>query len=158
MRVGIGNDWHPLVSGRDLVLGGIKIPSDKGLKGHSDGDLLTHSVIDALLGAANLGDIGSHFPPDDSRFKDISSVILLGKVHAMLMEAHWNIMNIDATIMAETPKLQGYTEGMCLKLATSLDIEKSKISVKAKSGNGLGFVGNGEGIAGYAVALLENKS
>ena len=158
MRVGIGNDWHPLVSGRNLVLGGISIPSDKGLEGHSDGDPLTHSIIDALLGAANLGDIGRHFPPGDPRFKGVSSIVLLSKVRVLLIGAHWNIMNIDATIMAETPKLQSYIEEMCSKLATSLDIEQSKISVKSKSGNGLGFVGSGEGIAGYAVALLESVS
>jgi len=158
MRVGIGNDWHPLVLGRNLVLGGISIPSDKGLEGHSDGDPLTHSIIDALLGAGNLGDIGRHFPPGDPRFKGVSSIVLLSKVRVLLIGAHWNIMNIDATIMAETPKLQSYIEEMCLKLATNLDIEQSKISVKAKSGNGLGFVGSGEGIASYAVALLESVS
>ena len=158
MRVGIGYDTHPLISGRRLVLGGIDIPFDKGLSGWSDADVLTHAVIDALLGAAALGDIGSHFPPGEPQYKDISSLTLLKRVKDELAEQDWQIGNIDATIVAEQPKLRDFIGGMREQLSQTLGITLSQVSVKASTSERLGFVGRGEGIAAWAVALIEGVS
>jgi len=155
VRVGIGYDVHPLVPGRKLVLGGIDIPFDKGLSGWSDADALSHAIIDALLGAAALGDIGSHFPPGDPQYKDISSLVLLEKVSKKLTENGWQVVNIDATVLAERPRLRDFIDRMRQQLSQALGINISQISVKASTSSGLGFIGRGEGIAAYAVALIE---
>ncbi len=155
MRVGIGYDVHPLTSGRRLVLGGIDISFDKGLHGWSDADVLTHAIIDALLGAAGLGDIGSHFPPGESEYKDISSLVLLKRVREKLKENGWLIDNIDATIAAEHPRLRDFIDRMREQLSQTLGITLSQVSVKASTSAQLGFIGRGEGIAAWAVALLE---
>ncbi len=157
MRVGIGYDVHPLIPGRRLVLGGVEIPFDKGLDGWSDADVLTHAVIDALLGAAALGDIGSHFPPDDPQYKDVSSLVLLKKVGDKLADNGWRIENIDATVVAEQPRLGDFIDEIRRQLSRTLGIAPDQVSVKAKTSNGLGLVGRGEGMAAYAVALLEGS-
>ncbi len=155
VRVGIGYDVHPLTPGRRLVLGGIEIPFDKGLSGWSDADVLTHAIIDALLGAAALGDIGSHFPPGEPQYKDISSLVLLEKVRKELAENGWQVGNVDATIVAEQPKLRDFIDRMRQQLSQTLGITLSQVSVKASTSSQLGFTGRGEGIAVWAVALLE---
>ncbi len=155
MRIGIGYDVHPLTQGRKLVLGGVDIPFDKGLSGWSDADVLTHAIIDALLGAANLGDIGSHFPPGEPEYKDISSLVLLKRVKDKLAEEGWQIENVDATIVAEQPRLRDYIDRMREKVSQTLGIALSQVSVKASTSNQLGYIGKGEGIAVYAVALIE---
>ncbi|MFC1981174.1 2-C-methyl-D-erythritol 2,4-cyclodiphosphate synthase [Chloroflexota bacterium] len=155
MRVGIGYDVHPLIRGQGLVLGGIDIPFDKGLEGWSDADVLTHAVIDALLGAAALGDIGSHFPPGEPQYKGISSLVLLKMTGQKLTEHGWQIANIDATILAERPRLREYIDNMREQISKMLGINVSQVSVKASTSNGLGFVSREEGIAAYAVALIE---
>lgn len=155
MRVGIGYDVHPLAAGHKLVLGGVVIPFGKGLSGWSDADVLTHAVMDALLGAAAMGDIGDHFPPGEFQYKDISSIALLEKVRAMLAAKGWRPANIDATIIAEAPRLKDYMDGMRLRLSQALGIERDEVSVKASTSEKLGFAGRGEGIAAIAVALLE---
>jgi 2-C-methyl-D-erythritol 2,4-cyclodiphosphate synthase len=157
LRVGIGYDIHPLVKDRKLVLGGVEIPFAKGLSGWSDADVLTHAIIDALLGAAALGDIGGHFPPGQAQYKGISSLKLLGKIKEKLAAKGWRIVNIDATVMAEEPKLAGFIEPMRQNLSQTLDIELEGVSVKASTANGLGLVGKGEGITVLAVALVEGK-
>ncbi len=158
MRVGIGYDVHPLTPGRRLVLGGVDIPFDKGLSGWSDADVLTHAIIDALLGAAALGDIGSHFPPGEPQYKDISSLVLLERVRDKLAENSWQIDNVDATIIAEQPKLSDFVDQIRQQLSQTLGIALSRVSVKASTSAQLGFVGRGEGIAAYAVALIESIS
>ena len=158
MRVGIGYDVHPLTPGRRLVLGGVEIPFDKGLSGWSDADVLTHAIIDALLGAAALGDIGSNFPPGEPQFKDISSLILLKRVRDKLAKNDWRIENIDATIVAEQPKLGDFIEAMRQQLSQTLGIALSQVSVKASTSAQLGIIGRGEGMETYAVALLEGIS
>ena len=155
IRVGIGYDVHPLVARRKLVLGGIEIPFARGLSGWSDADALTHAIIDALLGAAARGDIGSHFPPGEPQYKNISSLVLLQRVKEELAADGWQVVNIDATILAERPRLREYIEGMREQLSKTLDIDISRVSLKASTSNGLGFIGRGEGIAAYAVALIE---
>jgi 2-C-methyl-D-erythritol 2,4-cyclodiphosphate synthase len=155
MRAGIGYDVHPLTSGHRLVLGGIDIPFDKGPSGWSDADVLTHAIIDALLGAAALGDIGSHFPPGESEYKGISSLVLLERTRDKLAENSWQISNIDATIVAEQPKLIDFIDGMRKQLSQTLGISLSQVSIKASTSAQLGFIGQGEGIAAYAVALIE---
>ena len=154
MKVGIGYDIHPLVAGRKLVLGGIEIPFEKGLDGWSDADVLTHAIIDALLGAANLGDIGSNFPAGNPEYKGISSLKLLEQTHNKLLNNGWQINNIDATVIAERPRLREHIDSICLKLATTLGIDNHKISVKASTSNGLGTIGQGEGIASLAIASV----
>ncbi len=154
LRVGIGYDAHPLVKGRKLVIGGVEIPFGKGLDGWSDADVLTHAVIDALLGAAALGDIGGHFPPGEAQYKDISSLILLEEVREKLAAKGWRIVNIDATVIAEEPKLAGFIDRMRQSLSQTLGIEVDRVSVKASTANGLGLVGKGEGIAAQAVVLI----
>ena len=155
IRVGVGYDVHPLTPGRKLVLGGLNIPFDKGLSGWSDADVLTHAVVDALLGAAALGDIGSHFPPGEPQYKDISSLTLLEKVKDELKEHGWQVDNIDATIVAEQPKLRDFIDRMRQQLSQTLSIDIGQVSVKASTSAQLGFVGRGEGIAAFAVALIE---
>ena len=155
IRVGIGYDVHTFVSGRRLVLGGVDIPLDKRLSGWSDADVLTHAIIDALLGAAALGDIGSHFPPGEPQYKDISSLVLLQRIRDELAENGWLISNIDATIVAEQPKLRHCIDRIRQQLSQTLGIASGQVSVKATTSDELGFVGRGEGIAAYAVALIE---
>lgn len=155
-RVGIGYDVHPLVEGRKLILGGVEIPFQKGLKGWSDADVLLHAVMDALLGAAALGDIGTHFPPGQSEYKNISSLVLLAKVKDLLAENHWRIGNIDVMVLAEAPKLQDYKERIARNIAQALSLAITDISIKAGTHEKMGFVGRGEGIAVEAVALLES--
>ena len=153
-RVGIGFDVHPLTPERRLVLGGVDIPFNQGLSGWSDADVLTHAIIDALLGAAGLGDIGHHFPPGEPEYKDISSQVLLKRVRDKLKENDWLIGNIDATIVAEAPKLSEFIDRMREQLSLTMGIPISQVSVKASTSNRLGFIGRGEGIAAWAVALL----
>ncbi|MDD5590471.1 MAG: 2-C-methyl-D-erythritol 2,4-cyclodiphosphate synthase [Dehalococcoidales bacterium] len=155
MRVGIGYDVHPFAEERRLVLGGVVVPFERGLTGWSDADVLTHAIIDALLGAASLGDIGGHFPPGDMEYKDISSLVLLERVREELVKNGWQIGNIDATIVAEQPMLGSFVGEMRLKLSNTLGIAVGRLSIKASSSAGLGFVGNGEGIEAQAVALIE---
>lgn len=155
MRVGIGYDVHPLVVGRSMVLGGVNIPFDRGLFGHSDADVLTHAIIDALLGAAGLKDIGSQFLPGDSRYKDISSLVLLDEVNKLIKAKGFKIGNIDATIVAQQPKISPFIDDMRDCLSRTLGIGLERIMVKATTTEGLGFAGKGEGVAVYAVALVE---
>ena len=157
LRVGIGYDVHSLTAGRRLVLGGIEIPFDKGLSGWSDADVLIHAVIDALLGAVALGDIGSHFPPGELQYKDISSLVLLERVRDKLAENGWQVNNIDATVVAEQPKLRDFVNQMRQQLSRTLDINIGQVSVKASTSDRLGSIGRGEGIATYAVATVETK-
>ena len=157
MRVGIGYDVHPLIPGRRLVLGGVEIPFAKGLSGWSDADVLTHAVIDALLGAAALGDIGKHFPPGEPEYKDISSLVLLKRVKDKLAQSGWLIGNIDATVVAEQPKLRDFIDRMRQQLSQTMGITIGQVSVKASTSNQLGFIGRGEGIATYAVVTVEEK-
>ncbi len=155
MRCGIGYDVHKLVNGRELVLGGVKIPFEKGLAGHSDADVLTHAIMDALLGAAGQGDIGRHFPDTDPQYKGISSLYLLERVATMISDAGYTIQNIDSIIVAQKPKLAPYIDRMAGTLAARLKISPSQVNVKATTTEGLGFTGTGEGIAAYAVVALE---
>jgi 2-C-methyl-D-erythritol 2,4-cyclodiphosphate synthase len=155
IRVGIGFDTHPLVAGRRLVLGGVEIPFAQGLDGWSDADVLTHAVMDALLGAAALGDIGVHFPPGQPEYEGISSLVLLDQVVEKLEEKGYRVGNIDATVVAERPRLREYIDDMRHSLSHVLGVDIDCVSVKASTSNGLGFTGRGEGIAAYAVALIE---
>ena len=154
-RVGIGYDVHRLAPGRDLVLGGITIPNKLGLLGHSDGDVLTHACIDALLGAANLGDIGTRFPSDDLKYKDIFSITLLEQTMNLLRESGWKVGNLDATIVAESPKFSPYVDSMRREISKTLCINENFVSIKASTTDGLGFTGEGRGIIAYVVALIE---
>jgi 2-C-methyl-D-erythritol 2,4-cyclodiphosphate synthase len=155
MRVGFGYDVHSFVSGRPLILGGIKIPYLFGLKGHSDADVLIHAICDALLGAIAEGDIGRHFPDTDPQYKNIKSTILLKKVLAKVREKGVHPLNIDATVVAEKPKLSDIIPRMVKEIADVLEIERERVNVKATTTEGLGFIGREEGIAAYAVALVE---
>lgn len=155
MRVGFGYDVHRLAIGRKLIIGGVEIPFDRGLLGHSDADVLCHAVGDALLGAAALGDLGQHFPANDNKFKDISSLILLEKIQNLLLLSNFRIINIDSTIVAEKPQMSPFIELMRANISTSLKIELNQVSIKATTTEGLGFVGTGEGIAAYAICLIE---
>ena len=154
MRVGMGYDVHRLVEGRDLILGGVKIPYVKGLLGHSDADVLLHAVMDALLGAADLGAIGKHFPDSDPAYKGISSMLLLKKVGALLEEKGFFVENIDATIIAQAPKMRPFIDDMRENIARALNMDISCVNVKATTEEGLGFTGNGEGISSQAVCML----
>lgn len=156
MRIGQGYDVHRLVEGRKLIIGGVDIPYEKGLLGHSDADVLLHAVMDALLGAAALGDIGQHFPDSDERYKGISSIALLKKVGKILQENGYMIENIDSTVIAQRPKLLPYRPQMAENIAAALGIEKEPVSVKATTEEGLGFTGTGEGISAQAIALLSS--
>lgn len=153
-RIGMGYDIHRLVAGRRLIIGGVDVPFDKGLQGHSDSDVLTHALCDALLGAAALGDIGTHFPDTDGRFKDVSSLELLAAVVEMVAGRGLLISNVDAIVVAEEPKLATYIEAIRSSLASVLGIAAERVSIKAKTSEGLDAVGRGEAIAAHVVALL----
>ena len=155
MRVGIGFDQHALVEGRLLVLGGVEIPHSRGLQGHSDADVLTHAMIDALLGAAALGTIGEHFPDSDPRFAGVSSLVLLDETLRLLGEAGYRVINVDSVITAQEPRLQPHLGNMARTLAARLGVASSCVGVKATSPEALGALGRREGIAAQAVALLE---
>ena len=157
MRVGMGYDVHRLAEGRDLILGGVQIPWEKGLLGHSDADVLIHAIMDALLGAAALGDIGRHFPDTDPAYEGISSVMLLKHVAELLQENGYGITNIDATIIAQKPKMAPHIPQMRENIADALGIGLSALNIKATTEEGLGFTGGGEGIASQAICLLHTR-
>ncbi len=157
MRVGIGYDIHRLVEGRKLILGGVELESELGLLGHSDGDVLTHAVCDALLGAAGLGDIGQHFPDTDDRYRGISSLKLLAEVAARIRRRGYRVGNIDAVVVLERPKLAGWAGEMAGNLARSLGIGPGRVNVKAATNEGLDAAGRGEAVAAWAAALLGKK-
>ena len=157
MRIGIGFDVHRLVKGRELFLGGVKIPHEEGLDGHSDADVLLHAIIDALLGALSLGDIGKHFPPSDPLYKGVSSLKLLDTVSVIIKGEGYRVGNIDSILIAEEPKISPYTKEMRTTIASTLGIDISQVSVKGTTTEGLGFTGRGEGIAAKAVVLLEKQ-
>jgi 2-C-methyl-D-erythritol 2,4-cyclodiphosphate synthase len=157
VSTGIGWDSHRLVSGRPLILGGVTIPHDRGLDGHSDADVLTHAVIDALLGAAVLGDIGQHFPDSDERYRDADSIELLRTVVAMLAERGLEVAHVDTTVIMERPKLAGHRDAIRASLAAALGIEPEDVNVKASTGEGMGFVGREEGVAALAVATVRQR-
>lgn len=154
MRVGIGYDAHQLTTGRPFILGGVEIPFEKGLKGWSDADVVVHAIMDALLGAAALGDIGNHFPPNNPTYKDISSITLLNRVGGLLKTQGWRISNVDATIIAERPLLRPYISQMKQNIGQALSLSESQVGIKATTNEGLGFIGREEGIAAYAVVLI----
>ena len=158
MRVGMGYDVHRLVEGRKLILGGVEIPYEKGLLGHSDADVLLHAIMDALLGAAALGDIGQHFPDTDPAYKGASSIELLKRVGELLEENCYYISNIDATVIAQRPKLAGYREQMRANIAEALHLELDQVNIKATTEEGLGFTGTGEGISSQAICSLVSVS
>lgn len=154
MRVGTGYDVHRLTENRELIIGGVKIEFEKGLLGHSDADVLTHAIMDALLGAASLGDIGLHFPDTAGEFKDISSIILLERVRDLIKEAGFTVGNIDATIIAQAPKMRPHIDSMRKNIADALQVDINQINIKATTEEHLGFTGRGEGISAQAICLL----
>ena len=158
LRIGFGYDVHAFALNRPLVLGGVTIPFERGLSGHSDADALIHAVVDALLGASSLGDIGKHFPSNDHHWKDQPSTVFLDYTYSLLCQHQWGINNIDATIVAERPKMASYIEAMRTYLAEHLHLEVDQVSIKATTTDGLGFAGHQEGIACYAVTLIERSS
>lgn len=155
MRIGMGYDVHKLISGRKLILGGVAIPFEKGLLGHSDADVLVHSICDALFGAAGLGDIGLHFPDSDPEFKDISSIKLLEKTNKMVYEKGFNLKNLDCTVFAQEPKISSFREKMQQNIARVMNTSTDCINIKATTTEGLGMFGRGEGIGAMCVALIE---
>lgn len=157
MRVGIGYDVHRLTEGRRLILGGVDIPYEKGLLGHSDADVLLHAICDALLGAASLGDIGRHFPDNDDSYKNIDSMILLKKVHELISEKGYDISNIDATIVCQRPKLAPFIDTMIQNISHCLQLDVSQVNIKATTTETLGFEGRKEGISSHAVCLIEKR-
>ena len=157
MRVGMGIDVHALVEGRPLILGGVTVPHSLGLSGHSDGDALTHAVVDALLGAAGMGDIGGRFPSSDNAYKDADSLTFLSAIAPELAQAGWSIENVDATIIAQRPALSPFVKEMAANMARALAIDADQINVKATTSDRLGIAGREEGIAAFAVALLERQ-
>ncbi|MBU7007490.1 2-C-methyl-D-erythritol 2,4-cyclodiphosphate synthase [Phosphitispora fastidiosa] len=157
MRFGIGYDVHRLVTGRELILGGVSVPFEKGLEGHSDADVLAHAIMDALLGAAGQGDIGRHFPDTDAKYKGISSLMLLERVMEIVSESGFQVNNIDSIIVAQRPKLAPYISNMAENLAGAMRVPVSAVNVKATTTEGLGFTGSGEGIAAHAVAGLRSN-
>lgn len=156
MRIGMGYDVHKLTVGRKLIIGGVDIPYEQGLLGHSDADVLLHAIADSLLGAAALGDIGAHFPDNDEKYKDADSLKLLSLVGGMIDDECYIIQNIDATIVAQAPKMRPYIDRMRQNIADALGIDISQVSVKATTEEGLGFTGNKEGISAYCISLLDN--
>ena len=158
MRIGMGYDVHRLVEGRDLILGGVKIDYEKGLLGHSDADVLLHAIMDALLGAAALGDIGKHFPDTDPKYKGISSIKLLEHVGELLSENNFFVGNIDATIIAQAPKMRPHIDEMNKNIAEALGIDISQINVKATTEEGMGFTGSGDGISSQAICILNQPA
>jgi len=157
MRIGTGYDVHRLAADRKLMIGGVDVPFEKGLLGHSDADVLLHAICDALLGAAGLGDIGRHFPDTAPKYKGISSLMLLEEVRRLLAEAGYRVGNIDATIVAEKPKLASHIPAMVTNIAAAVKTDRSAVNVKATTTEGLGFAGRGEGMAAYAVALIRKE-
>lgn len=157
MRIGHGYDVHRLVDNRPLVIGGVTIPFEKGLQGHSDADVLTHAVMDALLGAAGLGDLGRHFPDSDASLEGISSLDLLRRVSMLLDHAAFEVVNIDATMVAQRPKILPYVESIRMNLACVLDVDESRVNVKATTEEHMGFTGAGDGMAAHAVVLLDMR-
>ena len=157
MRIGMGIDVHALVEGRPLILGGVTVPHSLGLSGHSDGDALTHAVVDALLGAAGMGDIGGRFPSSDDTYKDADSLTFLSAIAPELAKAGWSIENVDATIIAQRPALSPFVKEMAANMARALAIDPNQINVKATTSDRLGIAGREEGIAAFAVALLERQ-
>lgn len=156
MRVGVGYDSHRFAEGRRLVLGGVEIPHERGLTGHSDADAVAHAVTDAILGAASLGDIGTHFPPSDPQWKDADSIELLREAVRLLEERNYQVVNLDVTVICEAPKLAPHVPQMRERLASALGIGPQHVSVKGKTNEGLGWIGRGEGIAAMAVALIDS--
>lgn len=157
MRVGIGYDCHRFENGRPLVIGGVEVPNERGLAGHSDADLLLHAAIDAVLGAAGLGDIGQHFPDDDPRWRNASSLDLASRAGALLKDHGLSVVNVDVTVILEKPKLAEYIAEMRTNLAAAFEMESAMVSIKATSNEGMGFVGREDGAAAIAVALVEEK-
>lgn len=157
-RIGQGFDAHAFKDGGRLMLGGVHVPAERSLEAHSDGDVVLHALCDALLGAAGLGDIGRHFPPDDSTYKNIDSRILLQRVNDMVILGGYRMVNADITIVAQTPRLSPYVETMCSNIAEDLDLDPSQVNVKATTTEHMGFTGRGEGIAAFAVVLLDEVS
>jgi 2-C-methyl-D-erythritol 2,4-cyclodiphosphate synthase len=155
VRIGFGYDSHRFADGRKLVLGGVEIPSGRGLEGHSDADAVAHAVTDALLGAAGLGDIGAHFPPSESEWKDADSIHLLGRVVQMLERENYQVVNVDVTVVAEAPRIGPHAEAMRRRLAEAIGISPGHVSVKGKSNEGMGWIGREEGLAAMAVALVD---
>jgi 2-C-methyl-D-erythritol 2,4-cyclodiphosphate synthase len=155
MRVGMGYDVHRMAEGRRLIIGGVEIPWEKGLLGHSDADVLVHAIMDALLGAAALGDIGTHFPDNDEAYRDCSSLLLLKQVQILLRQEGWKVVNIDAVIMAQKPKMMPHIPDMVNHISNALGIDKLCINIKATTTEGLGFVGREEGIAAQPVVLIK---
>jgi 2-C-methyl-D-erythritol 2,4-cyclodiphosphate synthase len=156
IRSGIGYDSHRLADGRRLVIGGVQLPAERGLQGHSDADVLAHAVIDALLGAAGLGDIGERFPDSEERWRDADSIELLEGVAQSVIAEGLQIVNVDCTVVIETPKLAPHREAIRARLASALALELGRVNVKASSGEGIGFVGRGEGVAAVAIASLQS--
>ena len=155
MRIGMGYDVHRLVEGRKLVLGGVTIPFEKGLLGHSDADVLVHAVCDALLGAAGLGDIGLHFPDTDPEYKDVASIKILAKTYELISNNGFTIMNLDSTIFADAPKLSPYRDAMQKNISRTIEIEQDRVNIKATTFEGLGMIGKGEGIGAMCIALID---
>jgi 2-C-methyl-D-erythritol 2,4-cyclodiphosphate synthase len=158
MRVGFGYDVHAFTAGRPLILGGVEIPHDRGLLGHSDADVLLHAICDALLGAAALGDLGRHFPDSDPAYKGISSLVLLARTVAKVNAAGWQISNLDATLVLQKPKLAPYIDRMVENISRSCGVVGACVNIKATTTEGLGFTGREEGVGAYAVVLLEQRS
>ena len=154
IRIGQGYDVHRLAEGRKMILGGVEISADKGPLGHSDADVLLHAICDALLGAIGLGDIGKHFPDTDQAYKNISSLILLEKVYALITERNYRVGNVDATLVLQKPKIALHVPAMKKNIAAVLHVEEERVSIKATTSEGLGFVGAGDGVVAYAVALV----
>lgn len=158
MRIGIGYDVHKLIKGRNLIIGGVKIPYKKGLLGHSDADVLIHSIMDAIIGALALGDIGKHFPDNDNKYKNIDSLLLLSHVYSLLEKKNYKIGNIDAVIVAENPKMSPFLDDMRKKISDVLRMPFEDINIKATTEERLGFTGREEGIASHAVVLIKSKA
>ncbi len=155
MRIGTGYDVHRLSGGRKLIIGGVEIPAEEGLLGHSDADVLLHAICDSLLGAAGLGDIGRHFPDTSPKYKDISSLLLLAEVRRILSDAGFRVNNIDATIVAERPRMSPHIPAMVANIASAVSVDRALVNVKATTTEGLGFTGRGEGMAAYAVCTIK---
>ena len=155
MRVGMGFDAHPLADDRPLIIGGVEVPFERGLSGHSDGDVVVHAIMDAMLGAAALGDKGSHFPSSDPSLKGISSLVLLKRTAALVEAGRWRVVNVDATILAQRPRLGPFIDDMRENVSQALGTHKTNVSIKATTTDRMGFTGRGEGLAAHAVALIE---
>lgn len=155
MRIGTGYDSHRFDEARPLILGGVPIPDHAGLRGHSDGDAVAHAVIDAILGAASAGDVGSHFPPTDHEWKDADSIGLLERATGVLHERGYRVVNVDVTVICESPRIRPWTGAMCAKLAGAMGIPAERVSVKGKTNEGMGWIGAGEGLAVHAAALVQ---